>query len=171
MTCITSTDVYHLKPEREYLFRITPRNKYGWGESIVSATPIKTVSRTGLPVFDRQLHPQIKVMEHTDVELTCRLMGQPVPTVDWYRDGSKLDGVKQSRYELKSIRSDGSHSLTIKDVQLDTDDEAKFTCEAVNPAGRVATFTRLLVVTDPRVAEADAEFRESVIIHLLIVSI
>lgn len=162
MTCITSTDVYHLKPERDYLFRITPRNKYGWGESIVSSAPIKTVSRTGLPVFYRQLHPQIKVLDGTDTSLSCQVTGLPVPQVDWYRDGTKLtDTIKHSdRYEVRSLRSDGSHSLTVKNVRLETDDEAKFTCEAVNPAGRVATFTRVLVVTDPRVAEADAQFRE-----------
>ena len=163
MTCITSTDVYHLKPEREYLFRITPRNKYGWGESLVSATPIKTVSRTGLPLFHRQLHPQIKALEHTDVELLCEVTGEPVPEVEWYRDGTKLDGVKQPRYELRSIKCDSHHALTIRDVRMETDDEAKFTCEAVNPAGRVSTFTRVLVVTDPRVAEADALFRQYVV--------
>ncbi|XP_045034081.1 myosin light chain kinase, smooth muscle isoform X2 [Daphnia magna] len=160
MTCITSTDVYNLKPEREYLFRITPRNKYGWGESLVSSTPIQTVSRTGLPHFHRQLHPQIKALEHTDVELLTEVSGQLTPLVEWYRDGSKLDGVKQPRYELRSIGSDCRHALTIHDVQMETDDDSKFTCEAVNPAGRVATFSRVLVVTDQRVAEADALFRQ-----------
>ena len=43
---------------------------------------------------------------------------------------------------------------------MDTDDDSKFTCEAVNPAGRVSTFSRVLVVTDQRVAEADALFRQ-----------
>ncbi|XP_057379752.2 myosin light chain kinase, smooth muscle-like [Daphnia carinata] len=160
MTCITSTDVYNLKPEREYLFRITPRNKYGWGESVVSSTPIKTVSRTGLPHFHRPLHPQIKALEHTDVELLAEVTGEPMPDVEWYRDGTKLDGVKQPRYELRSIRSDCRHALTIHDVQMETDDDSKFTCEAVNPAGRVSTFSRVLVVTDQRVAEADALFRQ-----------
>jgi hypothetical protein len=43
---------------------------------------------------------------------------------------------------------------------METDDDSKFSCEAVNPAGRVATFSRVLVVTDERVAEADAQFRQ-----------
>nr|CAH0104353.1 unnamed protein product [Daphnia galeata] len=159
-TVITSTDVYNLKPDREYLFRITPKNKYGWGESLVSSRPIKTVSRTGVPHFHRQLHPQIKAMEHTDVELMTEVSGEPTPQIEWYRDGSKLDGVKHPRYELRSIRSDCRHALTIHDVQMDTDDDSKFTCEAVNPAGRVSTFSRVLVVTDQRVAEADALFRQ-----------
>ena len=113
-TVITSTDVYNLKPDREYLFRITPKNKYGWGESLVSSRPIKTVSRTGVPHFHRQLHPQIKAMEHTDVELMTEVSGEPTPQIEWYRDGSKLDGVKHPRYELRSIRSDCRHALTIK---------------------------------------------------------
>ncbi|XP_046632684.1 titin homolog isoform X7 [Daphnia pulicaria] len=159
-TVITSSDVYNLKPDREYLFRITPKNKYGWGESLVSSTPIRTVSKTGLPHFHRQLHPQIKAMEHTDIELLTEVTGEPTPQVEWYRDGSKVDGVKNPRYELRSIRADCRHALTIHDVQMETDDDSKFSCEAVNPAGRVATFSRVLVVTDERVAEADAQFRQ-----------
>jgi hypothetical protein len=113
-----------------------------------------------VPHFHRQLHPQIKAMEHTDVELMTEVSGEPTPQIEWYRDGSKLDGVKHPRYELRSIRSDCRHALTIHDVQMDTDDDSKFTCEAVNPAGRVSTFSRVLVVTDQRVAEADALFRQ-----------
>lgn len=160
VTPITSTDVYSLKPEREYLFRITPRNKYGWGESLVSSSPIKTTSKTGAPCFVRQLPPQIKALANSDVELECRATGEPAPGVEWYRDGAKLDAAKQPRYETRSVRSSDRHALTIRDVRPETDDEAKFTCEAFNAVGRVATYTRVLVVDDPRVAEADAHFRQ-----------
>ena len=74
MTPITSMDVYNLKSEREYLFRITPRNKYGWGESTVSLNPVRTTQRTGLPQLHQQLHPQIKALNHTDLELVCEVV-------------------------------------------------------------------------------------------------
>lgn len=149
MTPITSADLYHLKPEREYLFRVTPRNKYGWGESVVTSSALMTSSRTGLPHFHRQLHPQIKALEGGDVVLLCEVNGEPLPDVEWYRDGFRIIPSEHQRYEIRSLASKSSsarlHSLTVRSVQFQVDDEAKFTCEAVNPAGRVSTFTRLLV--------------------------
>ena len=73
ITPITSLDVYNLKPEREYLFRVTPRNKYGWGESVVSTHSILTSQRTGLPQFTVSLYPQIKALLHSDVVLSCEV--------------------------------------------------------------------------------------------------
>lgn len=45
ITPINCFDVFNLKPGTEYHFRITPRNRNGWGESV----------QTGCPV-SRQLH-------------------------------------------------------------------------------------------------------------------
>ena len=74
-------------------------------------------------------------------------------------DRERETRVKQPR----SIKCDSHHALTFRDARMETDDEAKFTFEAVNnPAGRVSTFNRVLVVTDPRVVEADALFRQYV---------
>ena len=145
MTPITSADLYHLKPDREYHFRVTARNKYGWGESVVTSSPILTSSKTGLPQFHRQLHPQIKVLAGTDVLLSCEVTGEPHPEVEWFREGTKIT---DHRYELRSLWSSGSfklHSMTIRNVRMETDDEAKISCEAFNPAGRVSTFTRISV--------------------------
>ena len=75
ITVITSMDVYNLKSDREYLFRVTPRNKYGWGESTVSAHPVRTILRTGLPQLHQQLHPQIKALVNTDIQLVCEVKG------------------------------------------------------------------------------------------------
>ena len=90
--------------------------------------------------------------------LPCRqLTGEPTPEVQWYRDGSKIDCAKHARYEILAIGS--RHTLTINSI-TDADDEVKFTCEAANSVGKVSTFTRLLVVSDVRVAEADEAFRK-----------
>lgn len=164
VTPITSTDAYHLKPQCEYLFRVTARNKFGWGESVVTSSGVKASARTGAPQFIQRLYSQMKALQAADMQLDCRLTGQPEPDVEWYRDGMKLP--LHPRYEYHSIggASDESrrHRLTIRGVQLETDDEAKFSCEAFNSTGRAATFARILVVTDPRVAEADAQFRQYV---------
>lgn len=73
ITPITCLDIYNLKPDREYVFRITPRNKYGWGESVVSSSPIRTSQRTGLPQFYAPLHPQLKALLNSNVTFVCEV--------------------------------------------------------------------------------------------------
>ena len=85
------------------------------------------------------------------------MSGEPRPEISWFRDGAPLDSTRHPRYETLSIEP--RHLLSIKSVSSE-DDETKITCEATNTAGKVSTFTRILVVTDARVAEADAIFRQ-----------
>lgn len=59
---ITSFDVYNLKPDREYLFRVTPRNKYGWGESVMTPRPIRVGRKVEHPTLPHGLPHQIRAM-------------------------------------------------------------------------------------------------------------
>ena len=56
-------------------------------------------------------------------------------------DRERETRVKQPR----SIKCDSHHALTFRDARMETDDEAKFTFEAINPAGRVSTLLLLLL--------------------------
>jgi myosin-light-chain kinase len=48
-------------------------------------------------------------------------------------------------------------SLTIANVK--EDDSGRYICEANNKIGKVSSFARVLVVTDPRIIEADAKLK------------
>ena len=98
-------------------------------------------------------------MIEPDVKMALigQVTGEPYPEIQWFRDGNRVDPIRYPRYEIVSIEP--RHSLTIRSIS-EADDEAKITCEATNLAGKVTTFTRILVVTDARVAEADAIFRQ-----------
>lgn len=80
-----------------------------------------------------------------------------MPEVHWFRDGAKIDCIKNQRYQIQSVGN--SHNLIIRDIS-ESDEEAKFQCEATNLEGKVTTFTRILVVDDSRLAEADEHFRK-----------
>jgi hypothetical protein len=57
-----------------------------------SSLPIKkTVSRTWSAKFPRLHRPQIKTLDHTDVELLMEVSDEPTPQVEWYRDRSEFD--------------------------------------------------------------------------------
>jgi len=47
--------------------------------------------------------------------------------------------------------------LTITNIK--EDDSGRYVCEANNRIGKVSSFARILVVTDPRIIEADAKLK------------
>lgn len=61
-----------MKPEGEYLFRVTPRNRYGWGEAVVSDS-ITIGKFDELPEFIKTLPGQLKVLYGSDVTLDCEV--------------------------------------------------------------------------------------------------
>lgn len=69
---LNNFDAFNLKPDGEYQFRITPRNRYGWGEPVYSDI-IKVGQRNELPEFVKILPGQLKALIGTDVSLECEV--------------------------------------------------------------------------------------------------
>lgn len=156
VTPINSFDAFNLKSGGEYKFRVTPRNRYGWGESVTTSDTFTVGKRAELPEFVRILPGQQKVLRNSDVILDCEVRAQPAPDVRWCRDGAPLENSDRI-----SVRYDGARcSLTLRNVQ--EADTGRYMCEASNTAGRVSTFARLLVVSDSKILEADCKLRRQV---------
>ncbi|XP_046388866.1 titin homolog [Ischnura elegans] len=161
MSPIASFDAFGLQGGREYLFRVTPRNRYGWGESVTTAAPVALGRAVQLPEFVAILPGQMKVLRGMPVKLECQVRGEPIPEVRWYRDGFLLSDKEDSKDGgLKRITTsfDGSR-CTISIPEVRESDTGRYMCEASNAAGRVSTFARLLVVSDPKVWAADGKLR------------
>lgn len=73
MTPINTFDAFNLKPGGEYKFQVTPRNRYGWGESVTMTNPVRVSETVDLPEFTRILPGQLKVLEGTRVKLECEV--------------------------------------------------------------------------------------------------
>lgn len=71
MTPINAFDAFNLKPGGEYKFQVTPRNRYGWGESVTMTNPVRVSETVDLPEFTKILPGQLKVLEGTTVKLDC----------------------------------------------------------------------------------------------------
>lgn len=69
---INSFDAFNLKSGCEYVFRVTPRNRYGWGESTKSGV-IVIGEPVILPEFVKVLPAQLKVLEGSEVKLECEV--------------------------------------------------------------------------------------------------
>lgn len=86
-------------------------------------------------------------------EALLQVRGDPVPQVRWYRDGIELNDPRFVTH------FDGLRSCQLSIQDLCDDDAGRYMCEATNHVGRVSTFARLFVVTDPKILEADHKLK------------
>ena len=70
---IPSYEAYHLTAGSTYLFRVTPHNRWGWGESQMTHTPL----RLGLPLKQPEIRfplpDQLRTIPGVDVELCAQV--------------------------------------------------------------------------------------------------
>jgi myosin-light-chain kinase len=82
-----------------------------------------------------------------------QVRGDPVPRVQWYRDGMELNDPRFVAH------FDGLQRCSLTIQELRDGDSGRYMCEATNRVGRVSTFARLFVVNDPKILEADHKLK------------
>lgn len=80
------------------------------------------------------------------------IAGYPDPEVMWFKDDQP---VKESRHFQIDYDEEGNCSLTISEVC--GDDDAKYTCKAVNSLGEATCTAELLVETMGKEGEGEGE--------------
>lgn len=81
----------------------------------------------------------VSVLDGDLSELYCRVSGNPLPVVQWFKNDLCIDAVPN--YEI--TYNNGDAKLLIKNTALD--DTATYTCIAVNPLGTLSTSAALKV--------------------------
>lgn len=158
-TPINSFDAFNLKANVEYHFRVTPKNRYGWGPSVQTTQPLQVGGVECLPEFTSILPGQVKALLNKEFVLECVVRGSPRPDIAWFKDGIRVaNNIENERIKTRKIGA--TCTLTIK--QVSEMDAGRYTCEAANSKGRVSTFARLQVVTDAKLYEADNKLKELV---------
>lgn len=77
-------------------------------------------------------------------QLTCQIVGRPLPDIKWYRFGKEL--VQSRKYKMSS---DGrNHTLTV--ITDEQEDEGLYTCMATNDVGEIETSGKLLLQAPPQ---------------------
>ncbi|XP_075991256.1 uncharacterized protein LOC142986608 isoform X6 [Anticarsia gemmatalis] len=153
ITPLNSFDAFNLKQGEEYHFRVTPRNRYGWGESVQTSSPVGIGLAGDRPEFVDILPGQLKVLAGETANLSCNVKGKPLPEVVWMKNGHEIEDEGRITTQFNGHNC----SLTIKDINIE--DEARYSCEASNVHGRASTYARLAVVTDRLIWEADAKLK------------
>ncbi|XP_041986457.1 uncharacterized protein LOC121738463 [Aricia agestis] len=147
-------DAFNLKQGEEYHFRVTPRNRYGWGEPVQTSTAISIGLSGERPEFVEILPGQLKVLVGESAILSCSFKGKPTPEIVWMKNGHEID---EEPDRVKITPGGESSSLKIEDVRLE--DEGRYSCEATNAHGRASTYARMTVITDKQVWAADAKLK------------
>uniref|UniRef100_A0A8C3JWV6 Myosin light chain kinase, smooth muscle n=1 Tax=Calidris pygmaea TaxID=425635 RepID=A0A8C3JWV6_9CHAR len=107
------------------------------------------------PYFTKKIL-DIEVVEGSAARFDCKIEGYPDPEVMWYKDDQP---VKESRHFQIDYDEEGNCSLTIAEVC--GDDDAKYTCKAVNSLGEATCTAELLVETmEGKEDEEDEEEEE-----------
>ncbi|MBN3302329.1 HMCN1 protein, partial [Amia calva] len=93
-----------------------------------------------------ELPSEVSVLMNDSVQLVCHAKGNPMPTIQWLKDGKALNLT-----EAGSIRisPDGS---TLSVVGAHTSDTGKYTCVATNAAGEEDRIFNLNVYVPPSIS-------------------
>lgn len=158
VTPINCFDAFNLKPGTQYHIRVTPRNRYGWGESVQTSSPITVGGVESLPEFTKILPGQVKVLLNSDYTLECIVQGNPKPNIVWYKNDQRIKK-STDRVQIKMIGT-STCRLDIKNVC--SDDSGRYTCEATNSQGRVSTFARVQTVSDYKIYEVDNKLKQKI---------
>ncbi|XP_045784051.1 titin homolog [Maniola jurtina] len=147
-------DAFNLKQGEEYHFRVTPRNRYGWGESVQTSIPIRIGLVGDRPEFIEILPGQLKVLVGETATLCCSFKGNPMPEIVWMKNGHEVE----EETERVVVQLNGNNtSLQINDINIE--DEGRYSCEATNIHGRSSTYSRMAVITDRQIWAADAKLK------------
>uniref|UniRef100_A0A1I7RWJ2 Down syndrome cell adhesion molecule-like protein Dscam2 n=1 Tax=Bursaphelenchus xylophilus TaxID=6326 RepID=A0A1I7RWJ2_BURXY len=119
-----------VKPSDGGQYTVTVQNKGGMvKEKIRVEVLTPPIITPGERVF--------KVVERTDLTLECLAEGSPSPKIKWYQNGKGLNRTHPK--------------LELKDVT--TENEGRYTCEALNDAGSVSTEFAVEVYVRPKILE------------------
>nr|XP_027207933.1 muscle M-line assembly protein unc-89-like isoform X1 [Penaeus vannamei] len=95
-------------PEHSGQYKCVLKNKIKEVEEVGQVTVIEKEARVRRPLED------IYVKENTDATLKCQIVGDPIPSVEWLRNGKPLP--PSERYEVSEERMKGWHTLVLKEV-------------------------------------------------------
>ncbi|XP_023937954.2 uncharacterized protein LOC112045836 isoform X2 [Bicyclus anynana] len=149
-----SFDAFNLKQGEEYHFRVTPRNRYGWGESVQTTVPIGIGLAGDRPEFIEILPGQLKVLVGETANLCCSFKGNPMPGIVWMKNGHE---VEEETERVRIQLSGNNTSLQINNINIE--DEGRYSCEATNIHGRSSTYSRMAVITDKQIWAADVKLK------------
>ncbi|VDK50737.1 unnamed protein product [Anisakis simplex] len=150
----TEYNVKNLQPNTEYLFRVSAKNKAGYGDYATMSSPAKTLSAGSKPLFKKAFDSIKFVNESESFELHAVYGGEPEPTVRWYHNNKEI--VEKSNVAITAGKKRGESTLTVSNCKPGVDDGI-YSCHIENESGHVADETVVKIAAKKKVAEEVVE--------------
>nr|CAD7569691.1 unnamed protein product [Timema californicum] len=117
-------------------------NKFG---TVELKADIKITGFAAPVLDDSSLGTELTLVHGQSAVLPCRvLVGDPAPSVSWYKDGEMLSK-EEIQWPGVVVTEDGSLFVNYATGEL----EGEYSCTAANVAGNVSKTTRLIVLEPP----------------------
>ena len=152
-TPIPQFDVFNLKPNKCYHFRVTARNKRGWGDAMMTTHKVDLSRPTQMPSISSEHDPVVKTFVGSDLKLTLQVSGEPRPTIRWTKNSEDIEDL-----EGYNVYDDdmGCH---VEISSISSDYSGKYTLTAINLAGRATKSIMVQVLSDQKIYEAYKQFK------------
>lgn len=85
---------------------------------------------------------KIEVHESETASFECKVVGEPAPKVQWYKDGKTIS--QDTQHKIEALAG-GVHKLIVK--KATQSDLGDYTCEAVNIVGTAETKAQLTIIS------------------------
>merc|ERR1719270_1447444 len=125
-TPIPQFDAFNLKPNKCYHFRVTARNKSGWGDSIMTTHKVDLSKPTRMPTITSKMDPVIKALKGSSMRLEVQVSGEPAPKISLNKD---LVDISQLS-DVTAYEENGTYYINIGSIDKET--EGKYTVSATN---------------------------------------
>ncbi|XP_066949349.1 LOW QUALITY PROTEIN: muscle M-line assembly protein unc-89-like [Macrobrachium rosenbergii] len=130
-------------PEHTGEYKCVLKNKIDSAQETGIVTVKEKEARVRNPLED------VYVIENTDAVLKCQIVGDPIPTIEWLRNGKPLP--PSERFQVTEERLAGWHTITITGVT--EQDKCTFTVKGKNQHGECETTSRLGILVKPQPGE------------------
>lgn len=138
-----------LEPGWRYQFRVTAENAVGTSDySELSEQLTVALQRNAAataPRYVSELPDTTTVIENEKVEFRVAVAGQPVPVVNWFKDGFEVFSSRRT----KIVTEAGCSTLIIHQTALT--DEGEIKCTATNRLGHVVSRGALRIEAPPKI--------------------
>jgi len=157
MVSDNNVTVGDLPENGEFEFRVRAVNRSGEGEPSSSTGRVKITEYPNgkAPSFIKKVTDAHAALNGEAI-FTVEFEGNPAPEVKWLRNGMELGSA--GRYRITGKPGETKSTLTFSEA-WDSDNQAKITCEIINPLGRESCEATLHVKTPPKIGREPDEQR------------
>ncbi|PIO69613.1 immunoglobulin I-set domain protein, partial [Teladorsagia circumcincta] len=120
----------------EYMARL--ENVAGTIETSANLTLTAPAQKGKAPDFATKLN-DLRIVQNAPAVFTCTIIGEPKPTVNWFKDGQPLPNIGR----FQATETNGQYRLSISNIL--PQDVGVYECVAKNPAGEARCKARLNV--------------------------